>query len=104
MIGAMMSPRNNEWMNGTCSPMLLKQRFNGDVKVTYRMPIMEETHCKDKQLCNIKGCLSTPFSELMGIQAQSQRDQIGYITNTNRIQKDSPLQPMTSIKPVAGQR
>ena len=81
MLGATMSPRNNEWLNGTHPAMLFKQRCNSDVKATYRIPIMKDTHCKNRQLCNVKGCLSTPFSELMRIQAQSQRDQIGYITD-----------------------
>jgi hypothetical protein len=102
MLGAMMSPRNNEWLNGTHPAMLFKQRCNSDVKVTYRIPIMKDTHCKNKQLCNIKGCLSTPFSELMRIQAQSQRDQIGYITDY--ITKRQPIATNEIDKFVAGQR
>lgn len=58
--------------------MLHALRCNSDVQVTYRLPIMKETHSK---LCKLEGCLSVDFTEVVRAQEQSQRDQIGYITD-----------------------
>ena len=87
MLGTIKTSRNNEWLNGTHPALLHKLRCNSDVQVTYRMPLIKETH---SPLCPMTDdCLSMTFNEQMRIQEQSQRDQIGYITDY--ISKKQPL-------------
>ena len=87
MLGTIKTQRNNEWLNGTHPALLHKLRCNSDVQVTYRMPLIKETHCSTCK--DVRDCLSMTFTEQMRIQQQSQRNQIGYITDY--ISKKQPL-------------
>jgi len=48
-LGSLHGPMNHECLNGTHPALLAVQRFNSDVQLPYRFPIVEETHscCDD---------------------------------------------------------
>jgi hypothetical protein len=80
MLGAIACGRDNEWLNGTHPVLLANLHCNSDVLVPYRLPLMPETH--SKEMCDIEGCIETQSqADIMFALEQSQRDQIGYITD-----------------------
>ena len=48
--GAMLGPRNDEWLNGADPALLAALCCNSDVQVPYRFPVIAETHMDD--LCD----------------------------------------------------
>jgi len=48
-LGALHGPMNHESLNGTHPAMLAAQRFNSDVQLPYRFPILEGVHMCDEE-------------------------------------------------------
>jgi hypothetical protein len=81
VLGAITTSRGNQWLNGSHKLLLANLPFNSDVLVPYRLPLMAETHTKDKKLCQLDCCLRMPMQQVIRALEQSMRDQIGYITD-----------------------
>ena len=54
MLGSLMGPRNNPWLNGTHPALVYDLRCNSDTLITYRLPVMIPTH---SALCANPNCL-----------------------------------------------
>ena len=79
MLGAIVTGRKNEWLNGSHPVLLANLPFNSDVLVPYRLPLMPQTH---STRCELEGCLEMhSVSDIMKVLEQSMRDQIGYISD-----------------------
>ena len=79
MLGAIVTGRKNEWLNGSHPVLLANLPFNSDVLVPYRLPLMPQTH---STRCELEGCLEIhSVSDIMKVLEQSMRDQIGYISD-----------------------
>ena len=50
-LGGLHGPMHQQDVNGTHPAMLGAQRFNSDVQLPYRFPIVAETHCCEDQTC-----------------------------------------------------
>ena len=51
-IGCLHGPSNHEYLNATHPAILAAHRFNSDVQLPYRFPVMAETHYCEKD-CGI---------------------------------------------------
>ena len=54
LVGALVGPRINEWVNGTHPALTAALRANTDVQLPYRLPPCKETH---SSLCDEASCL-----------------------------------------------
>ncbi|CAJ1408108.1 unnamed protein product, partial [Effrenium voratum] len=76
LVGALVGPRNNEWVNGTHSALTAALRANTDVQLPYRLPPCKETHSR---VCEEGGCLDEVDLESVITAAQhAQNAQCGY--------------------------
>ena len=81
MLGTIAGGRNNRWINGTHPALLYDLRCNSDTLLTYRLPIIPESH---STRCSKKDCVT---EERMGevrmliAALRCQRDQAGYISD-----------------------
>ena len=67
---------NHEYLNGTHPALLVALRFNSDVQLPYRMPIIQQTH---SDLCDSETCLEeVDPSEIIDIVQNNQNAQAGY--------------------------
>eukprot|EP00973_Karenia_brevis_P070773 9837469-Karenia_brevis.AAC.1 len=75
-LGSLHGPMNDENLNGTHPAMLAAQRFNSDVQLPYRFPIIEAAH---SSLCT-KGCVDTQTDDDAIVRAAqiAQDAQAGY--------------------------
>ena len=79
-LGMVGGPRNDEWVNGTHPALLFDLGCNSDTLLTYRLPIMAETHSAHCPLG--EACLSqTSMDDLIIAAQRAQRDQAGYMSD-----------------------
>ena len=80
MLGSVVGPRNNPWLNGTHPALLYDMRCNSDTLLTYKLPIVPETHsvkCEHNEDCLSK----KHMHEVIIAALRSQRDQAGYVSD-----------------------
>ena len=73
-LGATVGPRNNAWLNGTHPGLLYDLGCNSDTLLTYRLPVLPETHSEH---CPLGAeCLEAcSLAEVMMAAIRAQRDQ-----------------------------
>ena len=80
MMGSVVGPRNDPWLNGTHPALMYDLQCNSDTLLTYRLPVIPETH---SVYCNSRDeCLCEEHLQKGVIAAlRAQRDQAGYVTD-----------------------
>lgn len=87
MLGSLLGPRNNVWLNGTHPALLYNLKCNSDTILTYRIPVLQQTH---SAACPDKDCLEKSKQQnVLYALLRSQRDQAGYITDY--VSKRNPI-------------
>ena len=72
-MGCLHGPFNHEYLNATHPAMLAAHRFNSDVQLPYRFPVMAETHYCEKD------CVESVKEDEVVLAAQIAQDaQVGY--------------------------
>ncbi|CAJ1374097.1 unnamed protein product [Effrenium voratum] len=76
LVGALVGPRNNEWVNGTHPALTAALRANTDVQLPYRLPPCKETH---SSLCDEASCLDgVDLQSVITAAQHAQNAQCGY--------------------------
>lgn len=87
MLGATVGPRNEPYLNGTHAGLMYALPCNSDTLLTYRLPVIPETH---SELCEKEGCLTEDsINEGVIAALRAQRDSAGYVPDY--ISKRQPL-------------